>query len=213
MREVTIMRTVKDAAERKNEIMDAAEALFRQKGYEAATISDLVERLGIARGLIYYHFKSKEDILDAMLERAAASLLAAARKVAGDKSVATPERLLRTLMAMNAGDDALVEHLHSAGNALMHQKSHRLLLQGIPPILAEIISDGVAEGLFDTPYPHESIEMVIAYVNTVFDEHAGSYTAEELGARINAFIFNLERLFGAASGSFGLLRQLFEKRG
>ncbi len=206
------MRTVKDAMERKNEIMDAAAALFRQKGYEAATISDLVEKLGIARGLIYYHFKSKEDILDAMLERTNAKLLAAGREAAADKSLPVVERLLKTLMALNAGDDALVEHLHSSGNALMHQKSHLMLLQGVPPILAEIVADGVADGLFDTPYPLESIEMIIAYVNTVFDEHAKSFTPEELATRVDAFIFNLERLLCAAPGSMNLLRQLFDRR-
>ncbi len=203
------MRTVKDAGERKNEILDAAEVLFKQKGYEAATISDLVERLGIARGLIYYHFKSKEDILDAMLERTSAKLLAAARKAAEDKAVPAPERLLGTLVALNARDDALVEHLHSAGNALKHQKSHKILLQGVPPILMEIVSDGMAEGLFDTPYPYESLEMVIAYVNTVFDEYAGCFTGEELAGRVGAFLFNVERLLGAAPGSLGLLKKLF----
>jgi hypothetical protein len=71
--------------------------------------------------------------------------------------------------------------MHKPQNALMHQKTHRLLMAGIPPVLAEIIADGVAEGLFDTPYPYESLEMVVAHIIMAFDEYAENYTQEEFG--------------------------------
>jgi AcrR family transcriptional regulator len=63
------MRIVKEAKERKNEILDAAEELFAAKGYEETSTGDILDRVGIARGTLYYHFKSKEDILDALIER------------------------------------------------------------------------------------------------------------------------------------------------
>ena len=62
------MRIVKEAEERKSEILDAAEELFAAKGYEQTSTGDILERVGIARGTLYYHFKSKEDILDALIE-------------------------------------------------------------------------------------------------------------------------------------------------
>ena len=46
------MRIVKDANERKNEILDAAEELFAAKGYEAASTGDILDRVGIARGTL-----------------------------------------------------------------------------------------------------------------------------------------------------------------
>ena len=54
---------IKDADERKKEILDAAETLFNSNEFDATTISDIIESVGVARGTIYYHFKSKEDIL------------------------------------------------------------------------------------------------------------------------------------------------------
>ena len=57
------MRTVKEPAIRKGEILDATEKLFIEKGYEAATINDILEAVQIAKGIFYYHFKSKEDVL------------------------------------------------------------------------------------------------------------------------------------------------------
>ena len=63
------MRTVKEAEERKNEILDVAERLFGTKGFDNTSTSDILNEVGIARGTLYYHFKSKEDILDAMIDR------------------------------------------------------------------------------------------------------------------------------------------------
>jgi hypothetical protein len=51
--------------------------------------------------------------------------------------------------------------------------------------------------------------MVCAHINAVFDDYAENYTQEELLRRIEAFIFNLERLFGAPPGSLGRIRELF----
>ena len=63
------MSNSKEAEERKKEILDIAEALFIAKGYEETSTTDILERVGIARGTLYYHFKSKEEILDALIDR------------------------------------------------------------------------------------------------------------------------------------------------
>ena len=43
--------------------------LFQEKGYEATTIQDIVDALGMSKGAIYHHFKSKADIMDLLSER------------------------------------------------------------------------------------------------------------------------------------------------
>ena len=63
------MRIVKEAEERRNEILDAADELFGRKGFDGTSTNDILEKVGIARGTLYYHFKSKEDILDALIQR------------------------------------------------------------------------------------------------------------------------------------------------
>lgn len=50
--------------------MDAATKLFLEKGWEQTTIQDIVDELGdITRGAFYHHFKSKDDIIDAVTTR------------------------------------------------------------------------------------------------------------------------------------------------
>ncbi len=211
------MRVIKDADVRKNEILDVAEELFNLNGFDATTISAIIEKAGIARGTVYYHFKSKEDVLDALIERHCERLLAEAKEIAADSSLPVMERLIQTLMSMNGDKEGtpsvITQQMHRPQNALMHQKTHETMLEAIPPILMGIIEDGIKEGIFNTPYPYESLEMVVAHVNTVFDDYAEKLTGKELLKRIRAFIFNLERLFGAAPGSFDSVNALFNKGG
>lgn len=61
------------------EILETARAVFSEKGYEHATTREIAERAGIAKGLLYYHFKSKEEMLFRLCLRAADDLIGAMR--------------------------------------------------------------------------------------------------------------------------------------
>lgn len=53
----------------KNKILTAASQVFAQKGYDAATMQDIMERCGLSKGAIYHHFKSKEEIMQELGDR------------------------------------------------------------------------------------------------------------------------------------------------
>lgn len=206
------MRVVKDAEVRKGQILDAADELFGQKGFDGTSTNDILEKVGIARGTLYYHFKSKEDIMDALIDRYNVRVLSAAKEIAKDKSISVYERIFRVVMALNISGQSskeIMEHIHKPQNALMHQKIQKVILSGVTPILTEIIREGIAEGLFSTPFPYECMEMVVAYSNTVFDEAMVKMTSEERISRIQAFAFNTERLLGAQSGSLMYVIEMF----
>ena len=63
------MQIVKEAEDRKEEILDAAEKLFAAKGFDNASTGDILDAVGIARGTLCYHFRSKEEILDGVIQR------------------------------------------------------------------------------------------------------------------------------------------------
>ena len=210
------MRVVKKADERRNEILDAADELFGQKGFDGTSTNDILERVGIARGTLYHHFKSKEDIMDALIERYSVRLLGAAQESAADKSIPVVERIIRVVMALNisggSSSKEIMEHIHKPQNALMHQKIQRVIINGVTPILTGIIREGIEEGLFSTPFPYECMEMVVTYANTVFDDDMVQMTNEERASRMQAFVFNTERLLGAQSGSLMQVMKMFGDR-
>lgn len=202
----------KEAEERRNEILDAADELFGQKGFDGTSTNDILERVGIARGTLYHHFKAKEDIMDALIERYSNRLLSAAQEIALDKSIPVISRITRVVMAMNLDGRSsaeIMEHIHKPQNALMHQKIQKVLINGLTPILSEIIREGIEQGLFSTPYPYECMEMVVSYANTIFNDDLVQMTNEERITRIQAFVFNVERLLHAESGSLMSTMQIF----
>ena len=208
------MRVIKKAEERRNEILDAADELFGQKGFDGTSTNDILNKVGIARGTLYHHFKSKEDIMDALIERYTLLLLGTAQEIAADKSIPVNERIIRVVMSLNiSGKNSkeIMEHIHKPQNALMHQKIQKVIINGVPPILTEIIREGIDQGLFNTPYPYECMEMIVAYTNTVFDDDIVHLTNEELASRILAFVFNVERLLGVESGSLMYMMKMFDR--
>jgi len=208
------MRIIKEAEERKNEILDVAEELFALKGFDGTSTNDILDKVGIARGTLYYHFKSKEDIMDAIIERINVRILSRAQKISEDKSIPILERLVYAMMALNIDDEngnKILEHIHKPRNAIMHQKIQKGIINKVPPILTNIIRDGIEEDLFNTPFPYECIEMIVIYVNTVFDGDMVSMTEDEKMSRFQALIFNMERLLGTEKGSLIYILKSFEK--
>ncbi len=64
----TSTRTLSEA-ERREQILAAARAVFDEKGYELATVSEIVRRAGVAQGTFYLYFESKKDIVIALARR------------------------------------------------------------------------------------------------------------------------------------------------
>jgi AcrR family transcriptional regulator len=57
------------ADQRRSELIDASLRLFAERGFRATTIADIATATGTAHGLVYHYFRSKDDLLEAVLER------------------------------------------------------------------------------------------------------------------------------------------------
>lgn len=197
------MRIVKEAAIRRNEILDVAEHLFVTKGFDKTSTNNILDQVGIARGTLYYHFRSKEDILNAMIERVTDTLVEKAGKIVGRKDMPVLQRLTEMMLALNLNSDLgheIMEQVHKPQNALMHQKMQEHLLAGIMPLITDLLEEGIEKGICQTDYPAEAAEMLLIYSNTMFDDLV-EYSEEERQRKIAAFIYHMERLLGMQGNS------------
>ncbi len=200
---VLVMRVVKSAEERKNEILDVAEQLFAEKGFDNASTNDIIKRIGIARGTLYHHFKSKEEILDAIVNRITNAGIARAKIIVSDKTIPLQDRLTGIIMALNVSGDVqeeVFEQIHKPQNALLHQKMQEHLLSGVVPIITTLIEEGNEIGLFDSKYPAEAAEMIMIYSSVAFDEFS-DLSAREIEIKGKAFICHIERILSAKENS------------
>ncbi len=92
--------------DKRQQIIDAANTLFYQKGYNPTSFSEIADAAGIPRGNFYYYFKSKDEILAGVIEDRLSRIKT--MLVGWDQQFATPkERLKRFIkILLNSADDA-----------------------------------------------------------------------------------------------------------
>ncbi len=210
------MRIIKEPEVRKNEILDVAEELFAVQGFDGTSTNEILEKAGIARGTLYYHFKSKEEILDGVINRMIDRMMEKAAGIVADKRVPVLERLTATILAFNLNTELgyeVMEQIHKPQNALMHQKMQTRLLDGIVPVLKDLLDEEAGQDIFHTEYGTEAIEMIILYANTMFDDLA-EQSPKQRQRRMQGFIYNSERLLGTERGMlYQAIMKIFEKTG
>ena len=108
--------------------------------------------------------------------------------------------IIQALQIRGGPGDEIMEQIHKPQNALMHQKIQNRLLTELNPLLTGLIEEGIAQGICQTDYPEEVVEMTLFYANTVFDDLT-VHSEEERRRKIAAFIYNLERLLQMEKGS------------
>jgi len=206
------MRTIKEPEIRKSEILDTAEKLFITKGYETATVNDILEAVKIAKGTFYYYFKSKEDVLDGIVKRYIDAGLEKAQAIASDPQLGVEEKLLAIILAQKPEkkvDKEVLPIIHKPANALLHQKIISEYVLRLSPIITSIIQEGVTKNIFSTPYPKEIIEILLTAGLVIFDTAYFNWSQEEQEQRISAFIYAIESLTGAKVGSMAQLSGMF----
>lgn len=193
---------------KKDQILDIALGLFLEKGFDETSISDIQNSLGIARGTLYYHFPSKEAIMDGIINRIARQVEARAKAILDSPELSVTERLFALFSSMNiaeiTGQAAMLDYLHKPQNALLHEKSNHMLYESLSPYLAQILEQGQAEGLFTCAHSLYTAEMMLILGNTFLDEAK----AEELPLRMAVLLHNVERMLGAKEGSLQELAAL-----
>lgn len=206
------MRTTKKSEARTGEILDAAERLFAVKGYDATTVNDILSAANIAKGTFYYHFRSKEGVLDDLVKRRVDAGLEMVQAITADPRLGVEEKLLAVIMAQRPQKPVrgnILPIIHEPANALFRQKILSEYVLRLGPILTEIIQEGIVKKIFSTPHPRESTEILLTAGLVIFDTAYFRWTPEELAQRLATFICAVERLIGAKPGSLSRLSGVF----
>ncbi|MGS5086626.1 TetR family transcriptional regulator [Hydrogenophaga sp. A37] len=95
-----VRRTKADAEATRHSLLDAAEHLFQERGVSRTSLNDIAITAGTTRGAIYWHFKDKADLFNAMMERVVLPLEETLNKVGKTPStLSDPLQSLRDSIA------------------------------------------------------------------------------------------------------------------
>ena len=173
-------------------IVDTAYRLFMEQGYEHTSIQDIIDQLGgLSKGAIYHHFKSKEDILIAVIDKMTAEsnqLLADIR----DRVDLNGREKLKAIFKYSINRPVQNEIFAVAPNF----KNNSKLLFGIlsdtvdevaPHYILPILRQGMADGSIQAEYPEQLAELIILVANVWTNPMIFGGSVEESCRRFRVF--------------------------
>ncbi|MDN3015874.1 TetR/AcrR family transcriptional regulator [Paenibacillus sp. BSR1-1] len=177
-------------------ILDTATKLFVEKGWEETTIQDIVDDLGdLTRGAFYHHFKSKEDIIDAVLNRLANENdpFKKSKNISGLNGL---ERLRMAFLLSfeNIGQLEAIKTIPTILNSpkLIAKQLQDCVNSGAPDILA-FIDEGVMDGSISVQYPKQTSETFMLLTNIWLSPIIFSVDTEEYLLKVK----HLQELFNS----------------
>lgn len=207
---------MKEAVEMSNhlkyhQILDALQHLLEQKDMHTISVREIAQTAGIGKGSIYYYFSSKEEILEALIQRNYEKPLDTAKKLAEQTSISP---FTRMAMIFQACRNSSTEFLrHGAGSTrsnaqeqvLLHQKYLNYLVTELKPVLTLIIEQGIQAGDLCFEHPSALAEIVLIILAVKFDNSLIPSTPEETEDTIRGLISLLEKGTENPSGSLNFL--------
>ena len=159
------MRVTKAPEERREELIRAARELFDQYGIKETRVSQIVEKVGVAQGLFYYYFKSKEEIVDEVIHIVITEISEDVQKILADTSKTFYQKLsdfialyLQVIDQFSGDAETNLKNmLESISKNPIARQSNHLLQQH----LETLIQQGVAQGVITIAYPEEMTQILL----------------------------------------------------
>lgn len=180
-------------------ILDTAERLFIEKGYDRTSLQEIIDETGLSKGAIYHHFTSKDDILYSVCDRIGRRNGEVLSQVRDDPSLNGLEKL-RTMFKVSLQPERQAKMFcmmpYLIDNAKFLVTELRSIFTEVVPCFVEpIIRQGMADGSIRTEHPKELAEAMMmlsdGWINPIVQPSA----PEEIRARC-AIYNQLFRGFG-----------------
>jgi AcrR family transcriptional regulator len=162
------------AATRRAAVIKAAARVFSQKGYQAATVDDIAREMGVSKGVVYYQFRSKEDVFAEIMVTAISEALRLLKQTTR-KSGSPADRLrngIRELIAFNLEETTpgyyskmVVGNLRAISAA--GREAIRTLERDYQRVVVDLIREGQAAGVFDVQNPSVTAMNILTAANGV----------------------------------------------
>ena len=159
------------------QILDTAEKLFFERGYDRTSVQDILDALQMSRGGFYHYFAAKDSVLRAVSERRARARFEKLNAAVHGARRTPVEKLNLLLGAANLfeAEEApfaalMLKLCYRDKDAAMCAHRRRVLVDGLLPTLNDVIAEGLADGSFHTRHPMEIGRLLMLLACDVDDE-------------------------------------------
>lgn len=178
---------------KKELIMDAMQELMNTSSAQAISVSDIAQKAGIGKGSIYYYFSSKNDIIDAVIERSYSRVLDESKELAAASDINAFQKMeIIYHGCLDASSElrrqeSIGTFIEQQETAFIHQKFARIIISKLKPILADIIRQGITEGTICCEYPEEIAQIVLMVLTITLDNNLIPLQPDEMELILKAF--------------------------
>lgn len=173
----------------REKILNAAGEVFAQKGYDTATMQDITEKSGLSKGAIYHHFKSKEEIMQALGDKM--FFETNPFEEVNKRTDLNGLQKIKELLKINQTDN---ERTKMNVQAIPILKDPHILVSALEanrkfltPLWFELLEDGKRDGSIQTEYTRELSEL-LPLINFWLMPSVFPATAEEISHKFNFII-------------------------
>ena len=166
-------------------ILDAADRLLARNGYQKMTIDDLAREVGIGKGTVYLHFRSKEEIVLFRVDRVVHRLVEQLRAIA--ESDAPPEEKIRRMLLLRVmfRFDSVQHYTESISEVLRALRSgllerHQDHFEREARVFAKVLKEGQKAGVFPNVQGMRTARALLTATNSLLPF---SLSTRELGSR------------------------------
>ena len=186
-------------------ILDSMQKLMQKKDTRSISVSEIAKEAGIGKGSIYYYFKSKEEIVDAVIERSYSDAIRQAKELVqapGLDALTKMEIIFRTCRdsSMELSRQEAGSYMELQQSALLHQQYIYIMIRNLRPILADIIRQGNQEGTISCSSPDEVAEIVLIILTIKFDTYLSNSDLTQTQKTLDVFTYMLETSFQIEKG-------------
>ncbi len=182
------MRIVKDPEERRMELIDIAAALFARQGFVKTTVAEIVEKADVAKGLFYYYFPSKDDMVKAVMEKNCMRLEEAVRNLPASRGNTETkiQMILKEELLEKYLPAPVMKDLRLPQNAALYSDMCDRVTAHLLPTIRELVQETVEE----MDYSQEQIEQIagIAIYGMLMMMRQEKITPEEMRKILNKMI-------------------------
>lgn len=172
-------------------ILDTAERMFIEKGYDKTSLQDIIQETGLSKGAIYHHFTSKEDIFYSVCDRIGQRNAVILAKVRDDSSLNGLDKLRKIFkVSMHPERQAKMFSMmpYLLDNAkFLAAEMQSIFTEVVPEFVEPIIRQGVADGSIRTDHPKELAEAMILLSDIWINPVVQPSPPEEIRARCDVY--------------------------
>lgn len=193
-------RVSKPPQERRQEIIQVAHLLFKEKGYAHTSVELIIQTANIAKGTFYYYFKSKQEVLSAVVHDIFLTIYHFVKRIAQAPDLTTLEKINEIFIGAQKReltDPQVMDVIHQVENRELQERLNIQYVEHVIPLITDIFNQGVDEQLWTQRISVQTAQIILGGTQFILDSGLFDWTSSQRHTFLGEIKKMIDRLLEA----------------